>query len=589
MGIKHFFTWFKKKYPANLLHLYKGETIQDLNTRMEEKIEKIEIDNLLIDMNGIFHNSAQKIYEYGQFKPIKSLLRNAPAFSSAGEVEKRRKCFEEICRNIDKILDIVKPTKRVILCVDGPAPLSKQTQQRQRRFLSAREQEKSEQENKTTGFDSNCLTPGTVFMDYLSRYIDFHIKKSMSDSDSYWSKIDVVFSNEKAPGEGEHKLLNYIRLHGYAEDSYCMYGADADLIMLGLCTQNPKFYILRDEPMSADFEYYFISLGSLRKNIITSMKWASKKHTFKSSSVINDFILMCFLVGNDFLPHLPSIEIIEGGIDYLMTTYKETCTSQGHLTKVDYKTKTAIFNKKSVAAFMLGLSKLERKILQNKLGHRDNFFKDELLEKNSTISDEKIVVDIKGYRKAYYAQNFSSEIELKKICHDYLEGIQWVLQYYMFGVPNWRWKYPYHYAPFAYTIAKHVESFDFTVFQESKPILPFVQLLSVLPPRSTRLIPYPLASILTTSPMNKYCPMDFKVDLAGKRQEWEGTALLPFVNLEEIEHEYSTKIRDVHIKHRKRNIIGKSFFYTNTLGKSYQHTCFYGEFLCNVQAYRIDV
>ena len=46
--------------------------------------------------------------------------------------------------------------------------------------------------------------------------------------------------------------------------------------------------------------------------------------------VIDDFILLCFFVGNDFLPHLPSLDIRDGAIDFLIECYKEMLPSLGN-------------------------------------------------------------------------------------------------------------------------------------------------------------------------------------------------------------------------------------------------------------------
>lgn len=187
--------------------------------------------------------------------------------------------FTAIFSYVDHLFGKIKPKKLFFMAIDGVAPRAKMNQQRSRRFRSAKEakeiREKAERKGEKLptekAFDSNCITPGesafrfmsdfylmlairatgTVFMTKLSAQLRYFVNKKISE-DANWRNVEVVLSGHEVPGEGEHKIMEYIRLSKAQPDynpniRHCLYGLDADLIMLGLLSHDPHFCLLREE------------------------------------------------------------------------------------------------------------------------------------------------------------------------------------------------------------------------------------------------------------------------------------------------------------------------------------------------------
>ena len=369
MGVPAFFKWLTLRYPKIVIEALEELDIGiDLNKIIEDNLGENKmmpsIDNLYFDMNGIIHPCAHPED------------RDAP--SSLSEM------FNSIFNYCDKLIRIIKPKKLIYMAIDGVAPRAKMNQQRSRRFRAAIDAEqkeriskKIEKEWKNKGlptdfldmknkkkfkFDSNHITPGTEFLEECSIALKLYIKSRLNN-DPLWKNLNVIFSDSSVPGEGEHKILDFIRnqrtLDNYDPNtSHCIYGADADLIMLSLIMHEPNFYVIRE---SLNEKYYLIceKCGKHGHNSEECKNFTGKFNRNKSTKeqitqfnkekidqiefsllkigilreylelefkdlinlkydlelIIDDFVFLCFLVGNDFLPNLPSLKIREGGID----------------------------------------------------------------------------------------------------------------------------------------------------------------------------------------------------------------------------------------------------------------------------------
>uniref|UniRef100_A0A8C4EAQ6 5'-3' exoribonuclease 1 n=1 Tax=Dicentrarchus labrax TaxID=13489 RepID=A0A8C4EAQ6_DICLA len=561
MGVPKFYRWISERYPC-LSEVVKEHQIP-------------EFDNLYLDMNGIIHQCSHPNDEDVHFRISEE------------------KIFADIFHYLEVLFRIIKPRKVFFMAVDGVAPRAKMNQQRGRRFRSAKEAEdkikkaldKGEVLPTEARFDSNCITPGTDFMARLQEQLKYFVHNKLS-TDKLWQNVRVYLSGHETPGEGEHKIMEFIRSENTMPDHnpntrHCLYGLDADLIMLGLTSHEPNFSLLREEvrfggkksqkriTAPEETTFHLLHLSLMREYIDYEFS-ELRNHIgcdYDLERIIDDWILMGFLVGNDFIPHLPHLHISHDALPLLYKTYISVLPSlggylneNGHLnlrTFEKYLEKLAEFDREHFSEVFVDLkwfeSKVGNKYLNEAAGlaaEKEAASKDANKKEVSLTSSDKVTGEGKGddeeeeddmfetefrqYKRTYYMTKIGVDVVsddfLAQQAKCYVEGIQWILHYYYHGVQSWSWYYPYHYAPFLSDI-RNISGLKLT-FDLGKPFMPFQQLLAVLPAASKELLPEAYRHLMTSenSPIIEYYPQDFKTDLNGKQQEWEAVVLIPFID-----------------------------------------------------------
>jgi 5'-3' exoribonuclease 1 len=542
--------------------------------RFQEGERTFTIDNLYLDSNPFLHEARQYVYNYGQNKRVTDYFRHL------SPEQKRMKVFELYFDSVFMISQIIVPTKILNIAIDGPAPLAKQAQQRQRRFASALERG----ETGETFEDSNEITPGTIFMLELTKYVHTRIRKEMNNPKSPWKNIKVKFSPPTVPGEGEHKILQDIRDSKNAmEESHCIFGPDGDLVMLTLAAHVPKMFLLRADQYNPGF-YDFVDMGKVRRLLVEALYQGPGYTSHKRSldDITNDFIILGFFVGNDFLPKIQMFMYLEDGLELMISTY---ASLSGGGTK-NTLSKGGVINHQSFTRFVEELARREHSYILDQAtpkADRQGKFLDPKFTNHTLLKHVKEVqyaqgktkkiFDLQGYRADYYAKagidvnGEEGEESVKKICLDYLRDIAWVYEYYIIGLPSWRDFYAWHYAPLMYDLVQVMRDANESdleyiyKFKKDKAPLPFVQLLSVLPPASSKLLPLPLQKLLL-SPESQlvklgYYPKEFKTDLEGKTKEHMGVVLLPFVDIEKVEKAYEVAAATMKNEY-VRNSVGRA-------------------------------
>ena len=503
-----------------------------------------KINNLYLDCNSFIYDAHHHLSKASGKANSKALYEDT--------------IIKHVCESLIKMLKQLQPNKRILIAFDGVAPMAKLNQQRNRRYMSAF-QKSIAVDGDINEWNTASITPGTAFMQKLGQTIT---KRFQTPSE--FGLEQIIVSSSEEPGEGEHKIYEYIRNNAayHKETRTIIYGLDADLIMLTLnhlhITENmylyretPEFIKHIDKTLNPN-ENYLLDIPLFAKTLINELSHEQKEiETIPlQNDVLFDYILLCFFLGNDFLPHFPALNIRTTGIHNLINAYKFVFSSSG-----ETLTQGREIVWKNMRKFIAHLAVNELDYIKEEYVQREKHSKRLMHQAGrqaSAAEDENLLLPLKerahelyinpqdaGWEARYYKILFKTTIDddrRKEICTNYLEGLEWTMKYYSTGCADWRWLYHYHYPPLLVDLIKYVPYFDhtFVPLQPKAPVSPLAQLSYVLPPSSMELIPYDLHKKLMQEQPDWYVG-NYVFLWAFCKFFWEAHVELPHIEMDIME------------------------------------------------------
>ena len=495
MGVPSFFNW-----------LIKNKIINDL---ILNNIP-INIDYLFIDTNCLMHPCVNYIIDkyknnelnIDKTKPIRTQIENF--------------IIEEIEHYILKLLETVKP-KITYMAIDGVAPMGKILQQRQRRYKYLYDQKDiTEVEDNQLKYPISSieLTPGTNYMERLHKQFTKFAKKNK-----------IIYSSYLEEGEGEHKILQFIRKKTKSTDTFVIYGLDADLLFLSLSiSSNNKIYVMRESSVFSNIiendkknrndksdttisDYNYVDIDQL-KIMIESMGIS-----------INDFIIICFLIGNDFIPKILTLDVKRCGLDKIILAYNNIKPMINNdiikNNKIDHNALILLFEQ----------LKFTEKYVWKNINRKEI----------DDINRIKFSSDLEYYNH-YLGTNWIkiNECEIKKMVKNYIETFKWCIDYYLDECKSWKYGYNYHIAPLITDIIKYYPK-DINYEHSNCKLKPIEQLILAIPRRTYKFV-LQKELIDKLSSMKEFgylFPDSYDLDVNKDIIDWKYFVKIPIPNFDE--------------------------------------------------------
>jgi 5'-3' exonuclease len=446
--------------------------------------------------------------------------------------------YQEIVRTVKEVWTFAGKPARVLLAVDGVVPSAKIRQQRVRRFKSAWLR------SSATGWDSNSITPGTDFMKRLTIVLE-GVARSHGKG---WTVSGV----EEA-GEGEHKVMRWLKKNAVRGETSVVYGLDADLILLSMLageTSGSPIWLLREKQefgsavdagtATGDQEYTYMNIEECKRR----MGLAGQ------NDIIN-YIALMSLMGNDFLPHSLTHKLNDDGHDCVIEEFN-TMKRTGKWLVVDEQLQNRV-----LLDICKRWSSDEDRRMEKMIGKKReqagrgvakgmdpsealplewNVEKCMMVGSASAHGQARGRVTLSpGWRTEYWGW-IHPNADRDSICSEYVFGCQWIIDYYLGKEVDMMWMFPSWIPPLWSDLARWLADASLGPKKQQakqEPIRPEEQLAMVLPLDSWGLVRDPRLRRLPALAIQMW-PRKFSFFSAGRRWLWECEARVPVLTAERL-------------------------------------------------------
>ena len=457
---------------------------------------------------------------------------------------------------------IVNPTTTLYIAVDGVAPMAKIKQQRLRRFRSAvqaeeeariRAEAKGVPYTQQPRWDTNAITPGTQFMKNLSFALRQFAKSHTT--------ITTVVSPADMPGEGEQKIMEYIRAH--TPKTAVIYGLDADLIVLSLwanATLGTTLSLFREEmefngsvktDALGDEKFLYLLTDQLADALYNKYQ---KSPSQPKPEFLRDFVGLMSLLGNDFVPHGMVLKIKDDGIeallrmyrDHLATPFVQQSTTPPNHWQYNPDTLTDLFQrvaqtephqilkstskKLNARPGMTASKETEDQAMARYNDQPIGWAAEKVFATQIQLEDrDKPSWILKPDWKTIYDQEALLGADPITATKQYLNSLAWTLAYYSGAPIDLYWYYPWYLPPRIETVTEYLATNPLleTPATPRTPLKPEEQLAMVLPQSSFHLLPKEFQALPTLYP--HAFPIQWTLFSLGRKILWECEPLIPLI------------------------------------------------------------